>query len=386
MNYRNKRFIFELAKPEDGKELLEILEGAAFEGRISLIYTRRPDAYLSLKKEGKQVDIVVCRDTEKGKIVGFGACALRKLFVNGKAENVGYLFGLRVRQEYLRKYPLLHRGYEFLHTLHKERDVPLYVTTILEDNLYAKKLLEKCRPFMPTYFPCGSYEVYALKVPQASRLPYSPPGRGQGWVRKRGRLRYIFRKTGKDHIPSLIKFLTENGRNYQFFPVITERDLQVGNISGIKLEDFYLLNDEHNEILAAGALWDQRSYKQYLVQGYSGILRILYPFSRFFPFFGLPILPAPGSILNFFTLSFWAVKDNNPGIFKCFLNAIPAVARNYPFFLIGIHAKHPLRDVLQKRPHISYKSNLYLVYWDEQSEYADKLDKNMLPYLECGLL
>jgi hypothetical protein len=365
------RFIFELSTPEDGKELLDILEEAAFKGSISLLYTRRPDAYCSLKHEGKHVDIVVCRDMEKGKIVGFGVCVLRKLFVNGKATTVGYLFGLRVRQEYSKKYPLLHRGFEFLHLLHQKQKVPLYLSTILEDNILAQKLFEKRRGIiMPTYRPFGSYEVYAMNVPRRSCS-----------VNKH------FRKACDDDVPSLIRFLCEQGKTFQFFPILTKQDLAEGGISGITIDEFYLLPNENNEILAAGALWDQWEYKQYLVQGYGGILKVLYPFSRFFPFFGFPALPKSGSLLKFFTLSFWAVKENDPQLFTLFLDNVCTVSRgDYPFFLIGVHERHPLRQVLQKRPHISYNSKLYGVYWDEQQKAVNSLDKTRLPYLECGML
>jgi hypothetical protein len=246
-----QRFIFDLATPEDSAELLEILEDATFQGNIALLYTRRPDPYMSLKKEGEQVDIVVCRDTDKGKIVGFGACVLRKLFVNGQAENVGYLFGLRIRREYLRKYPLLHRGYDFLYALHHEQDIPCYLTTILTDNRYVQKLLEKRRPFMPSYMPYGSYEVYALKIPKAS-----------------SRARPQLRPAQKSDIPALVQFLNEYGSQSQFFPVIEAKILEEGSMNGITTTDFYLLCDEHEKILAAGVLWDQTAYKQYLVQGY----------------------------------------------------------------------------------------------------------------------
>ena len=36
-----------LASPEDGKEILRILESSGAKGSIELIYTRRPDAYAS---------------------------------------------------------------------------------------------------------------------------------------------------------------------------------------------------------------------------------------------------------------------------------------------------------------------------------------------------
>ncbi len=363
------RFIFECASQEDGQELLDILEDSEFQGRISLLYTRRPDAYRSFKREGEQVDIVVCRDTQQGKIVGFGACTRRKLYVNGSPATVGYLFGLRLRREYRKKFPLLHQGYNFLHTLHQSQEIAFYITTIFEENRYTRKLLEKQRPYMPAYIPYGSYHVYALK-----------PGRK---TQKTTRIR----QAQQGDIPTLVQFLKEHGRTGQFFPVIEEKNLREGRFTHLKVEDFYLLCDDRHTILAAGAIWDQRSYKQYIVQGYSGVLKHLYPLSRFFPVVGFPALPKPRGVLKFFTLAFLTVKENDPAIFQEFLNAISAVAPPYPFFLIGMHERHPLHEILQKRPHISHTSRLYMVAWDEeQHDNVDKLDATRYPYLECSLL
>lgn len=369
MNYRNNRFIFERATPEDGQELLEILEEAEFRGRMSLLYTRRPDAYLSLKQEGKEVDIVLCHDTRNGKIVGFGACALRELFVNGRAATVGYLFSLRIRRQYQRKYPLLHRGYEFLRQLYRDRRVSFYITTILEENRAAQRLLKKRRPFMPHYSPYGRYDVYAFHCRRSSSSVSSS-----------------LKQAASDDLAALLSFLSKHGKTMQFFPMLRENDLKTGSIGGLCIQNFYLLYDTHDEILAAGALWDQRHCKQYVMQGYSGIFKLLHPLSRFFPLFGFPAFPKPGEILNFFTLSFWAVKDQNPEIFTQFLDVIPEVAGTYPFFLLGVHENHPLRSVLSKRPHIKYTSQLYVVSWDEQEEKVNALEKNMVTYLECGML
>lgn len=380
MIQHHKRFIFEQATPQDSNEILAILEGASFKGNISLLYTRRPDACRSLKREGEEVDIVAARDSKNGKIAGFGACAIRKLFVNGNAANVGYLFGLRVARDYLGKYPILHRGYAYLHALHKTKDISCYITTILEDNLYAQKLLEKQRSFMPTYQPCGSYEVFTIKTAQSKRL------RNKRVPQLSPTTSLHFRQANEDDLPALIRFLNKQGRKYQFFPVIEEKDFQPDSFLNLTIRDFYLLHTEDHKLLAAGVPWDQQDYKQYVVQGYGGILKFLYPFSRIFPFFGFPALPAPQSLLKFFTLSFWGIKENKPEYFLRFLDGISKISGEYPFFLVGLHERHPLWPILQKQPHISYRSKIYLVFWEEQREYIQNLDKEMLPYLECGML
>lgn len=366
------RFTFELAGPEDGTELLEILEDAPFAGNISLLYTRRPDAYASLMHEGPQVDVIVCRDRERGRIVGFGACALRRLFVNGTPQTVGYLFGLRTRPEYQRKFPLLHKGYALIPDLHRERGVSCYLTTILEDNHYARRLLEKRRAGMPAYLPDGAYTVYTV----LQRKRFWPPDFAP----------WRFCRAGPDDLPRLVTFLLNHGQNWQFFPHLRCEDVLNGVLPGLDAECFYLLCDSAGQIQAAGALWDQAAYKQYVLHGYGGVFRLLAPLSRACPLIGFPALPQPGTRIPFCTLSFWAVANHDPAVFHRFLRGMAYVGREYPFFLVGLHERHPFGRVVERRPHIRYRSRLYLVSWDDERDVADLLDQARPPYIECGLL
>ncbi len=373
-NTESSRFIFESARESDGKELLEILEDAAFKGNISLLYTRRPNAYRSLKQEAKDVWILLARDTQNGKIAGFGACAVRKLFVNGSPQNVAYFFSLRIARSYQKKAMILHRAYDALYAQTQGKQIVCYLTTILDENHYARKLLEKPRPFMPAYTPFGTYEVFAMRC-RSTR--HSKRKRGDSLV---------FRQSVPQDIEALTNFLNREGRKYHFFPVVHAADLQNGRFYGLAIKDFYLLHSEDGEILAAGVPWDQRHYKQYIVQGYGGALKYLRPLSRISPLFGYPALPVPGSALVFFTLSFWAIRDNDPQIFERFLSEITNISRQYPFFLLGLHERHPLYPVLQQRPHLSYRSKLYRVSRQGQESSPIQLDQTQIPYLECGLL
>lgn len=369
MNFQNNRYVFEPAKPEDGKEILEILEENDFKGRVSLIYTRRPDAYISIKKEADEVDIIVWRDLKSNRLVGFGACAIRNLYVNGKEERVGYLFGLRVRSEYRKRTPQLFKGYEALSSIYKDRNIPFFYTTILEENNYAQRVLEKRRSFMPDYEYFGSYVVYMLKT------------------RKKlfGLTDKLFKRAEEKDRYALVEFMNNEGKRRNFFPVINQNDLISGKIPGIRLEDFYILYNE-GEIIAAGAVWDQREYKQYVVEGYSGSLKYLQPVSFLFPAIGYPSLPQAGSVLNFFTLSFCLVRNNDPDIFKRFINNISTIAQGYSFFIVGIYEGNPLEKVLSNIPHISYKSRAYFVDWEKKNTMKERIDMDMPLHLECGML
>lgn len=365
------RFTFELATPDDSPELLEIIEESGAAGNIALLYTRRPDAYASVKSEGENVDIIICRDHAYGAIVGFGSCAVRMVFVNGKPTEIGYLFGLRVRRAYQKQYPLLHRGYEFLRESQRDRRLALYINTILTENQNAHRLLAKPRRCMPTYTPYGGYEIFTFTTKAARKD--MPAG-------------LQFRPATTADTSALSAFLTQEGQRFQFFPVLNAQDVTEHRFPGLDIQQFYLLLDAHAQIVAAGALWDQTSYKQYVAQGYRGLLNILYLVSRWFPLLGFPALPVPGQILRFLTLSFWVVKDDHPDYFRAFLDEILAAAATHPLLLVGVHERHPLHRQLRQRRHISYTSRLYLVHWAEQQETVKALDKTLIPYLECGML
>jgi len=371
MSSPNNRFIFRLADPQDNLNILDILEEEAFSGIISLKYTRRPDALLSFSAEGEEVQIVVCWDQQENCIAGFGALAIRKVFIDGKEKRVGYLFSLRASKKYQRNFHLIHYAYNYMHDMVKQKKIDLLVTTILEKNIYARHLLEKERAIMPNYIPYGNYEVFAIKSEKKKRLPL------------RG---YTFSQAQKADFVEIISFIKEQGKKYQFFPGLRTSDITAGKFPGLKPDDFYVIRNKQGQIKAAGAAWDQQNYKQYIVQGYQGILKFLYPVSSLFPIFGFPKLPKKESTLNFYTVSFWASKNKAPRIFMYFLDKLSEANRDYPFYLIGMHNKNPMCQAILKKPHIRYASKIYLVDWNKENDPLKQLNPKYLPYLECGML
>ena len=370
MSFRSDRYTYETAQPEDADEILGILEEIVFKGKIALTYTRRPDPYISFKKEGREATVFVSREKKTNRITSIAAASINRMLLDGEPTDVGYIFGLRVKKEYRRKYLLLPRGYEYIFRFHAEKNIPFFLTTILEENLVARRLLEKRRPSMPIYEYYGDYETYALIT-------------GRRRPRDRG-LR--FRKAEATDVKGLIDFLREQGRRFQFFPVLDEAALNDPGGS-IHYKDFYLLVDGHDEIAAAGAVWDQRAYKQYLLSGYGGIYKILYPVSPLFPLFGYPKLARPGSILNYFTLSFWAVRDDDEAVFDCFLGHLSSVTRQYDYFVLGVDTRHPLRETLRRKPHLLDPGRMYRVYpYGDPPPAVRGIDRTRVPFLEIGRL
>ncbi len=369
MSFRSDRYRIETARPEDAAQILEILEEEEFQGTISLLFSRRPDPYASFMREGREVTIIVARDTLRDRLVGIGAASINKMFVNGEAIDIGYLFGLRIRKEYRRRYLFLPYGFSYLFDLHRDKQIPFYITTILEENLDAQRLFEKRRATMPVYRYVDDYVTYIFAAGGKARMLPD----------------VHFRRAEPSDGEALVSFLSEQGRRYQFFPVLDRKELdrRQGHIS---VDDFYLLCDRVHGIVAAGTLWDQRDYKQYILKGYAGALKVLYPFSFLLPRLGYPRLAPPGSVLNLCTLSFWVVKDDNARWCECFLSHMVQEARGFSYVVAGLDARHPLRLVFDKRPHLTYKSRMYLVYNSETGREPPYLDPGRSTYLEIGRL
>jgi hypothetical protein len=362
MSSRNDRFLFTRANPDDAQEILEILEENAFPGGVSLLYTRRPDPYLSYLSEGDETILVVCRDLEKGKIAGLGVCSIRELYVDGQPTKVGYLEGLRVRAKYRTQIKRIPEGYNYIFEQGRNRGVKYYLTTILEENLVAQKFLEARRSYMPDYVFLLKYSVLTYRGQRKAKLPKG----------------YLFRPAIESDFPSLVKLLNDYGCKNQFHPVVTE-DLFRGKYPDLTIDNFYVLLSD-DEVVACGAIWNQRSFKQYIVKSYSGIFKLLSFGSRLFPFIALP--PLGGTVaLNM--LAFCGVKDADGGYFEVFLKKILAGVPRHEYISIGFANNNPLLETARGIKHILYKSRIYLVDPDKTGV-SELGDAPM--HIECSTL
>jgi hypothetical protein len=193
---------------------------------------------------------------------------------------------------------------------------------------------------------------------------------------------YVFRRATPQDRAALADFLTAEGSRSDFFPSRIEDVF--GRHPELSWESFYLLTNRQGSILACGAAWDQVSYKQYIVAGYGGKLRWLYRVSPLLRLFDYPSLPKPGTILRFFLLAFWCVKDNRAEYLKWFLDSLARAVRDYPYFVVGVPEAHPLAPALNEWRFLGYDSHIYLVGDHVTLDDAARLRRS--PYLECGWL
>ena len=148
MQYKNKKYDYQIASELDGEEISNLLEESSFDGDIAIAYAKRPNAFHSINKDCKKSIIVVGREVQSKAIKGVGICQMFDMNVNGKSENVAYLGGLRVQKDATLN---IVQAYKIIEDFIKENNIKYTYTTILEDNIYAQKMLTKKRKLMPDY-------------------------------------------------------------------------------------------------------------------------------------------------------------------------------------------------------------------------------------------
>lgn len=350
MSGQNNPYKLRLATPDDSIAVRRVLESGSFPGNIQVKFCRAPDPYASYLADGDAIAMPVAE--YDGEIIAVGCCVLRDAFVNGRIAKTGYLTGLKIMEEHRRRFPLIRESYALVHEQTRD-SCSLWTTTILSDNRDAIAMLEKPRKGMPRYVYRGGYTVFCL-------------GTG-GHAKGLPGLRVERRHDG------IAEFYRENLPRFQLAPA-HER------LYGLSENDFFALRDSGGNILAAGALWNQQRYKQYVVTGYSGAYSLL----RRLPtrMFDYPVMPRPGKPANYASIALFCVRAGCEALAAKFIRAVAAAASGYDFLMLGLHESHPLQPEISRMRHVQYTSRLYTV---EFGGGMFPLDKRPV-MLEVGLL
>ncbi|MBI5555588.1 MAG: hypothetical protein HY920_07050, partial [Elusimicrobia bacterium] len=288
-----QRFEFQLASHKDNEQLLKIIERDVMGKAICLKFKRRPDFFVGIKATSYDNRVLIIRDKVNDSIVGCASRSLRKLFVNGMEKQVGYLSDLRLDSHH-RNHLLLAKGYSYLRKLHEDRQADFYLSTIIEDNYLAKKVLTSQKAGLPAYQDIGPYFTYVFTTKQ---------------IHKPGLLPHITISQGnKDNLKEIVAFLNKEGREKNCFPVLQETDFESksGFLRDFSPEDFLVLKTDKRLVGVVG-LWDQHNFKQVVVQEYGKWLKIAkYPLK----IIGVK-LPKPGEDIKYLSVCFLAIKNNN---------------------------------------------------------------------------
>lgn len=367
----DRRFRFDVATPADNSELLQFSAQAEMSGAIRFSFDRSPDYFAALRVEGRHTDVLVGREIKTGRLVATGHRSVKHAFVNGTATAVAYLSGLRVGQT-ARSASFLSRGYARLNALQAKHPAPIHLTTIMEDNAHARKVLLSKRLGLPAYHDLGRFCCMALNLDGTDHADS----------------KFSVRRASAVDATLVVEFLNRVGRAKQFFPEYGASDFGCfdGLLPCLEWEDVFLAFDG-STLAGIVAAWDQQKIRRWRVTGYAPWLR----FCRHAMNLGarirrMPLLPPPGSPVNCFNLALVCIHENNRNVFKALLDEVNRVCRGrYAFFLAGLHERDPLLPELMARPHVPLTSRLYAVNRENENRPQQSLDERV-PYLELGSL
>jgi len=365
---------FELAVPNDDPELRQLLRENPIPGAISLSFEREPNYFFAAAIEGAFHQTIVAREADTKRVIAFGNRSVRPLYVNGQVREIGYMSQLRVEPTYGKGMYLargLAGGFKKYHELHGDGRAPFYLMSVIEDNRPARRLLTsglREYPQVKNYARIFTYAIYPVRhKPDLSLPPH---------------LRLM--RASDNDANGIVDCLNRNNARKQFAPYWTCESLFLSNLSPA---DFFVVR-AGERVIGCLALWDQQSFKQSVVRGYSGWLARFRTLINALARLGLsPHLPEAGTRLNQAYACCLAIDHDDPAIFAALFRALynEAVQRKFHYFTLGLAETHPLHEAVQTYRPLTYISRIYLVGWDEGFEAAQAVDGRP-PALEIALL
>ena len=331
---------YRIADQQDEAALRRILRATTLPGWISLSYQREPDYFAAGRADTAEHVTVVAEIA--GEVIGFFSRTVREAFVDGEMVRLGYLGELRVDPRHRHRLSLLKGGYEFWKTrLRSHDDLPWDLTAILADNNVARRLLEKEGTGLPAYRRLG----------EICTLAFAPSRNGRS-----ARVREV----SAEDVARYSTFINAVYRRRAFAPCASPAELHAMQRNGGRL----LGIESDGEILACGALWDRRAFRQEVVRGYAPPAGFLRPaINVIAPLAGLPRLPAIGSCLPSACLAWLAIKPGcEDELLPEMLSAVSRLAREQGMELLLAawpESSHELQIARRSVRALEYRSVLY---------------------------
>ncbi len=187
-------------------------------------------------------------------------------------------------------------------------------------------------------------------------------------------------------VEPVVSFLREQGPRRQLYPAYAEADFTGGRtLRGLDPGDVTVVL-RGCEVVGVMASWDQASFKQDVVDGYGSALRRLRPaYDLAARLIRARSLTPPGSAIPLSFAACTCVADDDPEVMRLLLAATTARARaqGKAYLMLGLADEDPLLRVGRRWLHVTYRSDLYALSWDDDP--AARLDAR-IPYIEIGTL
>jgi hypothetical protein len=348
---------FAVATARDDAAIRHLLRESAMPGRVSVTFEREPDYFRGANIAGGDDQIIVAFAGPD--LVCLGRCSRRDCWINGESIRAGYLAELRLAARARGRFTTVRDGYRYFRECENGGAHRVYFTSVAADNTRARRLLERGARGMPAYSFLGELTTLLVVVPRHARpaTVRLEPARAHD-------------------LPEIVALLNEHGRRYQLATVWNEERVRGLDQHGLPLHRFLLLRDRER-VIACGALWDQRSFRQTVIRNYArglSAIRAIRPLANSVGrFLGIPPLPRPGSALAHAFLSPLAFAQDATDALTDFLSAsFPIAAQlGLDFVTLALPSGDARAHAVQRRfsTH-AWSSRLCAVTWPDDFRYA----------------
>ena len=350
-----------LAERADDAGLRRLMRESVMPGAVRVAFTREPDYFAADGLAGAEDVTIVARTG--GRVMGSGRCSVYPMLRNGVRHRMGYLGLLRVAAGTSESPRLICDGYELLRREVEPR-ADGFFTSIASDNVRARRVLELGgRLGLPAYRRLC--DLVTLIVPVRSSTAKSGDA------------------VSNDE---LVEFLARDSRRCQLSLAWDPTVLQAFARHGVGARDFATIR-RNGTIVACAAVWDQRAFRQIVIDGYEGALAQFRPIiNAALVMRGRPRLPAPGTVLNQGAVLGASVPDSRDwGALWHELHAM-ASQRGLSWLAIARDARDPELAILRRLTRgREYRTTLYEVTWAGAERWPDAWDDRVFRP-EVGLL
>jgi hypothetical protein len=199
----------------------------------------------------------------------------------------------------------------------------------------------------------------------------------------------VLRGMEQDLLVRVCDRLNAFNAQYQYSSSYTVADLRGDTklLPGFSRQNLYAFTCG-SKITATIGVWDQSTYKQPIVAGYTGLYRVARPLANLAAQLGLSAkLPGVGESFPYLYASFLNCEPGREADLTKLLQQVIAEwsGRGYTYLLIGAHERHPLSGLLSKMSTMRLLSTVYRVYW-EDSMNAQLPNEDTIPNLEVATL
>ncbi|MEG1947194.1 MAG: hypothetical protein RR139_08875 [Lachnospiraceae bacterium] len=330
---KSKEYEFTLATAEDNEAIKNLFEHTNYKSVLDLQFRRGTDPFASFMQEDAGAVVMLLKHKITKDIIAMGACSFHEVYINGEIKRGAYLNGLKILPEYQQILSMMPLAFQTIQEATQSR-TDLYYATILQPAKNLQQIFEKKRRNMPIYQKQCLNTAFII----------SPAHSTKGLHLEKG------------NVDGLDDFYEKHLINYNLAPVNRK-------MHGVCDEDFITWR-ENGTIIAACAVLNNQSTKNYFLNSYNGILKPLSHFPT--RLLGLPAPPKTGESVNNASLSLLLFDESVDIPSRArFMKAASSFAREYDMIMIGLNDTDPTYHAFDKMIHLKYNSYLYTVNWGE---------------------